>query len=317
MLIRTVCPWFTMSCLSSESGNQPIVLGPNILLFPPPQQSAPDSAASQQPSVVILCTWLGGATERRVRKYSTGYRALYQSATILVIRTVLMDLTIRSFAAIRSRLAPARQAISSILQGAQNEDGSPKPALLHIFSHGGCNTAIQLMASMSSEERTLLHERLRLVVFDCCPGDTSFERAYEAGLLSLPPQMPFRSTLGTAAVYAFVSLIHGLQAAGIMLSVDDMRQELNQPSVFGPGARRLYLFSDEDRAVAPQDVISHAEQGEMAGFSVETARFNDSPHCSLLLEDATKYWGLIGRHWKEQQQAHMNRQEESVPPPKL
>lgn len=182
-----------MSCLSSESGNQPIVLGPNILLFLPPQQSAPDSAASQQPSVIILCTWLGGATERRVRKYNTGYRALYQYATILVIRTVLMDLTIRSFAAIRSRLAPAREAISSILQGAQNEDGPRKTALLHMFSHRGCNTAIQLMASMSSEERASLHECLRLVVFDCCPGDASFGKAYEAGLLSLPPQMPFRS----------------------------------------------------------------------------------------------------------------------------
>lgn len=305
-----------MSYLSPDSGEQPIVLGPNISLLPPLQQSAQDSVA-QQPSIVILCTWLGGATDRRVGKYSTGYRALYPRSTILVIRTVMMDPTVRSFAAVRARLAPAREAISSILRAARDEKDSPKTALLHMFSHGGCNTAIQFMASMAPEERELLQKCLRLVVFDCCPGDGSFGKAYEAGLLSLPPRMPFRSTLGNAAVYGFISIIQGLQATGLMLSIEDMRQELNQPSVFGSEACRLYLFSDGDRAVAPQDVVSHAKQGEISGFIVKTAHFSNAPHCSLPLEDAVKYWDAIDHHWQKYGQLHMGLGEETFPLPKL
>lgn len=137
------------------------------------------------------------------------------------------------------------------------------------------------------------------MVFDCCPGDTSVEKAYEAGLLSLPPQLLFRSTLGAAAVYGFISVIHGLQSAGVMLSVDDMRAELNNASIFGSGAHRLYLFSDGDRVVAPEDVLSHAKEGEASGFRVGTARFGEAPHCSLVLEDAARYWDVIGRHLEE------------------
>lgn len=277
-------------------------LGPNIFLLPPLREkhleSAARDASSDEPSVIILCTWLGGATARRVAKYSTGYRDLYQGATILVIRTVMMDLTVRSFDALRACLAPARKAIASLLSAGPQKTGT---GLLHMFSHGGCNTALQLLASMSAPERSSLQDCLRLVVFDCCPGDTSFTRAYEAGLLSLPTQMPLRSTLGAAAVCGFVSVIQALQRTGLMRSVEDMRQELNAPWAFGPAARRLYLFSEGDRAVAPQDVLSHAKQGEMLGFRVMTARFRDAPHCSLLVEDAVRYWGVIRRHWIEHQ----------------
>lgn len=284
-----------MSLSNSRLDEQPTALSPNIFLFPPDRQASADSlAASQnQPTLVILCTWLGAATTRRVGKYSTAYREMYPGATILVIRTVIMDLTVRSFAAVRARLTPAREAINALLGNGQSS------ALLHIFSHGGCNTALQLVASMDADEREAMQRSLRLVVFDCCPGDASLGKAYEAALLSLPPQMPLRSTLGSAAVYAFIACIHGLQTAGLMLSVTDMRRELNDPSVFGSGAHRLYLFSEGDRAVDPEDVVSHAQQGERAGFSVRTSRFSGAPHCSLLMEDAARYWGLIDRHWRE------------------
>lgn len=91
-------------------------------------------------------------------KYSTGYQERYPGTAILVIRTVMKDLIVRSFAAGRDRLAPARQAISSMLQAEQTGENvnPPSPALLHIFSHGGCNTAIQLMAFMDAEERAFV-----------------------------------------------------------------------------------------------------------------------------------------------------------------
>lgn len=322
---------------SQSAQDAPISLGNNIFLYSAtrggdhscrhPQQSGlgarvglePGTEAgpteATPPALVVLCTWLGGATTRRVNHYVSGYRRNYPHAEILLIRTVFLDILVRSFAAIRARLDPAVHTIRRILSSQTgSKDGSPttyinpteenstsgKDILLHVFSHGGCNTALQLMAAMPPDERASFHARLRLLVFDCCPGDTSFQRAYEAALLSLPPQMPLRG-LGAAGAYGAVFVVHTLQASGLMHSVRDLRRELNEPGFAGRGARRLYLFSDADRAVAPGDVVSHARDAEQAGYPTEKARFSKGAHCALIVEDASRYWDIICSQWARQE----------------
>jgi hypothetical protein len=172
--------------------------------------------------------------------------------------------------------------------------------LLHIFSHGGCNTAIQLALSMHEAAGTLLCDHLRQVVFDCCPGDASFEKAYNAAVLSLPPsssRLPLVRALSLAAVYSSVAAITGLQNAGLMRSVRDMRRALNDPAVFGTRARRLYLFSRADRMVGPADVQSHARLARESGYEVGLTLFRESPHCALVTEDAARYWRAIQDCW--------------------
>lgn len=298
---------------SQQSG-----LGARVGLGPRTEAGPTEAVGSSltSPSLVVLCTWLGGATTRRVNHYVTGYRRNYPHAEILLIRTVFLDISVRSFATIRARLEPALHAIRRILfHQTGSKDGSSttsiiaaeedkptcsrKDILLHVFSHGGCNTALQLMAAMPPDERVRFHARLRLLVFDCCPGDTSFQRAYEAAHLSLPPQMPLRR-LGAAGAYGAVCAVHALQASGLMHSVRDLRQELNGPEFAGRGARRLYLFSDGDRVVAPGGVISHARAAEQAGYPTEMARFSKGAHCALIVEDASRYWDIICGQWARQ-----------------
>ena len=289
-----------------------VSLGNNIFLFEPsvqPAAAAHDTGKSSgngcpppPPSLIILCTWLGGATTPRIAKYIEGYQKAFPGATLVLIRTVLADISTRSFTAVRSRLQPARDAIIKALQPPTGEPGVPDTAnphvLLHIFSHGGCNTAIQLAQSISDVAGTLLCDHLRQIVFDCCPGDTSFDKAFNAASVSLPPtsSAPFRA-LGTAAVFAVVATITALQKAGLMSSVSDMRRELNEPALFGSGARRLYLFSRADRMVGPADVQSHAQLAREAGCEVGLVLFREAPHCALVTEDATKYWRAIQGCW--------------------
>ena len=301
-----------MSCshAEAESDGQPsappaptpyVPLGNNTFLIEPADHASTTSSDSGGgPSLIILCTWLGGATTRRIAKYVEGYQASFPGATLILVRTVLADITGRSFAAVRSRLQPARDAI---IQALQSEN--PQVLLLHAFSHGGCNTAIQLARSLSdvdADAAVLFRDRLRLVVFDCCPGDTSFDKAFRAATVSLPPALssaplPLRA-FSTAAVFTVIAAVTALQRAGLMAGVDEMRRELNDPALFGPRARRLYLFSSADTMVDPANVRSHAQLArEEARYEVGLVAFREAAHCTLLTEDAPKYWRAIRDCW--------------------
>ncbi|RYP26354.1 hypothetical protein DL767_008076 [Monosporascus sp. MG133] len=285
---------------------EPISLGNNIFLYQPSQRRQSQHQPTTEevfvplpspPSLIILCTWLGGATTRRVDKYVSGYRDQYPGASILLVRTIFLDIAVRSFAALRAQLKPARDAIITLLEQEgddenKRQDGQrKKDILLHIFSHGGCNMAIQLAISMDQQAGSLLRDRLRLVIFDCCPGDASFGKAYNAAMLSLPQQFP--RMLGTPLVYGAVSVIYGLQSAGLMPSVREMRCILNDLELFGGRTDRLYLLSRDDRMVRVEDALSHARLARKLGYRVGTVLFEKAAHCALVMEDAEKYWSAI------------------------
>ncbi|KAK8067277.1 hypothetical protein PG997_014024 [Apiospora hydei] len=297
---------------ATRQTEEPIDLGNNIFLYettttkshndantsPLPAAEA-DLETPPPPRLIILCTWLGGATTQRVNKYVAGYQALYPTH-LLLIRTVFIDISLRTFAALRAQLQPARDAISRIMEQHPNDDGLNNGILLHIFSHGGCNRALQLAWSHgSSPSSQLFRDNLRLVVFDCCPGDASFDKAYKAAIISLPQTrfLDVRS-LGAPLVYGAVAAIHGLQSAGLMRSVRELRRELNDPSAFGTQAGRLYLYSRADAMVAAEDVLAHArEAGAGLGCAVETVEFEEAAHCALVREDAQRYWGAVKDGW--------------------
>jgi DNA repair protein RAD57 len=273
-------------------------VGQNIFLFKPDVTKSATKGDKREgsPALVILCTWLGGSTTRRVHIYTAGYHQLFPNAHILLIRTTLADITMRSFRQIRERLAPARDAINRIAGQTKSSgheiDGS---ILLHIFSHGGCNTAIQLAVSMREAGLGL---PLGRIVFDCCPGDATFRKAYNAAVLSLPSSQPARS-IGSLALYPSIAAITGLQSLRIMSSVRELRAQLNHPAVFGSHARRLYLYSAADQMVDFRDVQLHLEAARGRGYQAEGVLFWRSAHCALILEDAARYWTAIEKFWQE------------------
>ncbi|OJJ08605.1 hypothetical protein ASPVEDRAFT_47742 [Aspergillus versicolor CBS 583.65] len=266
-------------------------IGTNIHLRIPPTPPT---------SLIILCTWLGGASPRRIAKYTDGYASHFPSAAILLITTTLSDITLRSFSAIRSRLAPAREKIAHFIHPSS---GSPIPILLHIFSHGGSNTATQLVQSIKADDpaaHTAFISALKLVIFDCCPGDSSLLRSYNAAAVSLPSptEQPIAHFVGKSVLYPAIGTISALQAVGAMRSVEDLRTELNDPGLFGKSARRFYLYSREDEMVRWQDVERHLREGREKGFVADGVRFETGPHCALAMVDEERYWTSVQRAWE-------------------
>jgi hypothetical protein len=266
-------------------------LGNNIHLWEPPVTS--HTTATSAPSLIILCTWLGGSTTNRVDKFTTGYRTLFPNTSILLIRTVFTDISSRTFSQIRNRLAPARDVICRLMSARPSQNAEGGSIHLHIFSHGGCNTAIQLAVSMHEEKLVF---PLRRIIFDCCPGDATYRKAYGAAALSLPTGQPINA-IGKLFLHIPIAAITGVQSLGLMSSVRDLRVQLNEAHVFGAEAMRLYLYSKADRMVDFADVQSHMEDAKKVGYKAEGIMFERSAHCALPMEDAARYWQVVEAFW--------------------
>lgn len=276
-------------------------IGQDVYLYEVPAYNS--NGSNSDPSLIILCTWLGGASPRRINKYVAQYRALFPESSILLITTTLPDITIRSFSVLRARLKPAREAICRIVsQKAEDTTGPKNDALLHVFSHGGCNTAIQLALSMkeNSGPNALHRLPLRGVIFDCCPGETDFRRSYNAAVLSLPQGGRLVQLVGRAVLYTTVGTITSIQNMGLMSSVNDLRHQLNDEAVLGRQVRRPYMCSKADTTVDWRDVLSHMETAREQGYQTNGVMFENSPHCALMLEDENKYWTSI-KHFRREE----------------
>ncbi|OJJ69890.1 hypothetical protein ASPBRDRAFT_197607 [Aspergillus brasiliensis CBS 101740] len=271
-------------------------IGQNIYFYEPDLNDTPiPDRADAHPSLIILCPWYGGATPRRVAKYASGYRQRYPRTSILLINTSFRDYVARSLHSIDANLTPARDTIIRTLQSTPEAK-----ILLHVFSNGGCNTVTQLARAMksasTSAEPADFKSALKLIVFDCCPGDSSFERLYAAGATALPTAQPGRA-IGTAVLYSTTKVGYALQGIGAMRSIDDYRADLNDPELFGE-ARRLYLYSRTDEMIPWQDVEGHMIEASRRGYAVTGVSFEDGKHCGLVMGDERRYWDAVERAWE-------------------
>ncbi|KAF4636842.1 hypothetical protein G7Y89_g1251 [Cudoniella acicularis] len=263
---------------------------------PPTEKSNPTSHQSSTtpqcpPSMVILCTWLGGATPRRISKYTDKYKNLLPHAQIMVIETTTPDMMTRSFSEQQRRLSPAREAIRSLFK--QNPSAT---ILLHFFSNSGGNQALQLAKSLNGENEPL-SKHLQAVIFDCVPGRQDFVKGYNA-LLILLPQATVLRLLGKMVMFTSMCLITSLMKTGLMSSIDTLRVELQKEEVFGKGAKRLYMYLKGDEMLDSTAAAQHAVEARGLGYDVETLAFEKGGHCALILSEGKKYWDAVRQLWE-------------------
>ncbi|KAJ5747110.1 uncharacterized protein N7511_008806 [Penicillium nucicola] len=267
----------------------------NIYLYEP-QESVEGQLAgdgSSAPSIIIICTWNGGATPRRINKYIAQYRQIYPGTIILVITTTVPNTAFWPLRVVRSRLQPTCEVIQRILAKSTN----PK-VLLHLFSHGGGSMAAQLALSMQegADKGALFLSSLRGVIFDCCPGHDSFQQTYGAAKLSMGTDV-LSQIFTKTMLYPSIAVISKLQSSGVLRSVQDIRGVLHDPSTFGAQVRRLYIYTKEDTMVGWADVQKHIEEARSRGYPVDQVLFEHGTHCSLIMEDSTRYWSAVQRFW--------------------
>lgn len=138
---------------------------------------------------------------------------------------------------------------------------------------------------------------LKEAILDGCPGDETFQKAYDGAAVSIPAFLPVQM-IGRAVLYPAIGALTSLQHLGIISSVKDLRRDLNDSTLLGSQVRRLYLYSAADRVVNFEDVQSHMEAARELNYQVESVLFKNAQHCSLIMEDEAKYWGVIERFWQ-------------------
>ncbi|KAJ5682727.1 hypothetical protein N7462_005892 [Penicillium macrosclerotiorum] len=285
--------------MSPESTFEPLrPVGEDIYLYKAPiQVSNPAS-----PSLVILCTWVGGATPRRINKYLAQYREIHPTTSLLLITAGIFKTAIRPFSSIRASLKPAREAICYILNRETREKprtiGGQRGILLHLFSHGGGNNAVQLAISFKDEldAGSIFFSNLLGIVLDCCPGDDTLQRMIKATEVSMP-DTALSHLLRKTLLYPSLSLVNGLQHLRLVRAIEDLRELINDAAIFGTGPKRLYIYSKEDIMVNWENVQSHVKEARSRGYPVDQVVFDHGSHCGLVIEDANRYWTSIQRFW--------------------
>lgn len=319
------------------------IIGNGISLYEPECENGGDKrqrTATPAPALIIMCTWLGGATDKRIQRYTQGYHRLWPTSSILLIRTTNAEYAFWSAKSLRRKLRPAIHAIrrisgrstaaalsfttnsrafsssSAVLPPAAAVMAPPR-TLLHIFSNGGAYVATQLITSMNTILSSLGQTSqlpLRQIVFDSCPGAMTVDRGYQAAARALPPS-PLRP-LGRAALYLAVLGIVGSETIGFRPSLcETVAAQINNPDVCDPTAIRVYLSSTSDDIVYTDEVLAHRDEASVRGLRTETVVFERAAHCALIREDESVYWGTIASAWEKRAEFDHKTVDNLSPPP--
>ena len=92
------------------------------------------------------------------------------------------------------------------------------------------------------DQGTPFFSDLKGIILDCRPGDDDLEGAYRAARLSVPENSIISKTL----LYPTMVVISGLQHARLIRAIWDLRELLNDPTIFGTDPRRQCMYSIED-----------------------------------------------------------------------
>jgi hypothetical protein len=283
-----------MKAISTIETMQAVALSDKITLYRPTsiQTPTPSNDEDEGPDLIIICAWFR-ALPKYTAKYLAAHHNRYPQAQILLLRSNIGDMQHTPYSAQRKRMLPVVRIIESLPP--HKNDPIMKKILLHIFSNGGSNSAVQLASAWRQTHSTPLP--ISAMVLDSAPGSSSLGLAAKAITSSFPSQHRWWVTI---AVYLFVLPLVALPAfvpGGGGFLIDVLRERLNDPVFFPRGAARVYLCSEGDGLVLMRDVEAHAEGAEEAGFEAQVVRFGESGHVGHVREDGGRYWGSVWGLW--------------------
>jgi hypothetical protein len=261
---------------------QPVQLSNTVKLYRPnPAEKATAFNHGTGPEMVILCSWFR-ALPKHVAKYVHAHRQRYPRAQILVLESTVGDMMYTPYSVQRDRL----NSVVDIIKGVAT---AKHEILLHIFSNGGSNTAVQLAEAWHSSQSSPFPATS--MVLDSCPGSPSLKLAADAVVSSSPKNSHWWAIIFAWTVVvpfvAFPALIGGTYIVTLL------RERLNETRLFSTRTRRVYICSPTDLMVPQEDVVSHCESARSAGYDAKLVEIDGSAHVSHVMKDPSRYWGAV------------------------
>lgn len=135
------------------------------------------------------------------------------------------------------------------------------------------------------------------MVLDSTPGKATYAATIRAFAVGLPknPIIHFIGLMVLRLLFAVYKL--RFVVSGETELIEGLRLSLKNTDIFNVEAKRCYIYSVADNMVQWQFVEEHAEEAEKRGYDVQTEKFLESDHCSHLLIDPERYWGIVQNLW--------------------
>ncbi|GAB7334037.1 hypothetical protein MBLNU13_g06127t1 [Cladosporium sp. NU13] len=261
---------------------KPIRLSDTIRLYRPVDaEKATTNNHGTGPEMIILCTWFR-ALPKHIAKYIDAHQKQYPQAQILVLESTVGDMMYTPYSTQRDRLSSVVDIVKGIATANQE-------ILLHIFSNGGSNTAVQLAEAWHSSQSSPFPASS--MVLDSCPGSPSLKLAADAVVSSSP-----KNSYWWVVVFAWTVVVPFVvfpTLFGEPNIVASLRERLNEARLFSARTRRVYICSSTDLMVPHEDVVSHYESARLAGYDVKLVEFDGSAHVSHVMKDPARYWGAV------------------------
>lgn len=261
---------------------KPTRLSDTIKLYRPDAvEKATTTNHSTGPEMIILCTWFR-ALPKHIAKYIDAHQKRYPQAQVLVLESTVGDMMYTPYNTQRERLSSVVDIIKGIATANQE-------ILLHIFSNGGSNTAVQLAEAWHSSQSSPFPAMS--MVLDSCPGSPSLKLAADAVVSSSPKDSYWWVVIfAWTVVVPFVVFPTLLGEPNVVAS---LRERLNEARLFSTRTRRVYICSSTDLMVPQEDVAKHYESARLAGYDAKFVEFDGSAHVSHVMKDPSRYWGAI------------------------
>lgn len=230
------------------------------------------------------------AHRKHITKYTEQYRRLHPDADILVLESTVGDLVYRSTHTQQQQLLPAREILLSHISDSTKHT-EQRQIILHAFSNGGAQSAVQLVAGLPPAARL---RAFSAIVLDSCPGTATYRRTVHAMSLSMPKSLLWK-VLGPPILHFVLCLIFfSLFITGAEDVITRIRRQLNDQTLFDPEVPRLYIYSRADQLVPYQDVKDHVQDAKQNGYSnTHELVFEASGHCAHAMTHKDRYWEAV------------------------
>lgn len=262
----------------------PVSDGPSSAEGPLSSRSS-KALAGATPETILFLSW-GDADARHIEKYISMYTKLYPGAKIILVRGGVADFLYRSEGTQHKLAEPAVKMLS---------ESSDDTLLVHVMSNAGSkqwSTISKLY--FQSTGRALSNA---VTIIDSAPGRWRFKQTRAALSRSLPRAYLPRMALG----FIFGIILCMIHFGSYILPGPDVlevvREEMNNPAATVKGARRCYIYSEEDDIIGKEDVEEHAQDAQRKGWAVELIKFHGSTHVGHFKQNPGKYLETIDKTW--------------------
>lgn len=250
---------------------------------------------SESPTHVLLLTWTGARCQS-IANYTNIYLSRFPTAHFFIVTTSVKDLHLRSLERKQERLKPLLEHLIC------PKKCESMQILLHIFSEGGSNKAIELARLYHKETGSRLP--VSALCFDSTPSHTRCMCLYSALDRFFPPHPIFNQisfVIGRVLSGGIWVMIRVCKGHRNSLSSREHHRLLD-PVLFDLSAPRCYLHWTDHTLVGRQtwrNIRKYSQASIDLDIPVTEAIFASTEYCIHARDKPEQYWGAIKQTWRK------------------